>query len=649
MRRIWAVVLPVCVACSDAGLQPLDDTQQKVVDDRLDITGDVCTADPTEAVFPVKILFIVDCSGSMQFTDPSNANTTTDAQGNAINAQAECMASCQGTGAVPNCAQLCAGAANPGRQTAVQKVVDRFKNNPAVSFAMVRFNGRVTINGSATSGSEGFTNNPAVLNTAIAGLAQADITTDYQGALTSAYQLLERDMVESNPVDRIRTKYVVIFVSDGAPDPVCKEGCGNDVQDLGIPGVVLDSWCDVPRDRWCDNFNVSGQLCKNMQQWYPSMAEPCKAYNTETQIVQKVTEIIDLGKQYGVGEIRMHTAFLFVAGLPQVILDLFSADPVKSERVLRAMAKAGGGLFRNFTSGQSIDFLDINYSSVARPFGMTNFIVTNPSARPWVNKLVVDSDGDGVDDLSEFEAKLEMNEQSADSDNDGYNDKLELDRYKAGFDPGKANIPAKPCPPSERVDLDGDGLNSCEEKIVGTDPKVPDTDRDRIPDGVEFFAGTDPTRDDSKLDVDFDGKLSGEEINTHSSPTVADPEVHAELKYLYDVHEQAERPDRRRCYDFSVKQVRLVTTLGKNRAGSLGYNEIMIYFGEGPADDPRDFGNFKAACVRAQYVTPNFKFPADGKVHVPAAKFMPLHELMKARADAASDPTKDPCVGAPLP
>jgi len=85
-----------------------------------------------------------------------------------------------------------------------------------------------------------------------------------------------------------------------------------------------------------------------------------------------------------------------------------------SEELLQEMAKAGDGLYRNFSSGQQIDFLDINYSSVARPFGMTNIIVTNTNSWPESNTLGIDSDGDGVTDLAEFDANVERHERERD-------------------------------------------------------------------------------------------------------------------------------------------------------------------------------------------------------------------------------------------
>jgi hypothetical protein len=694
-----ALVVALLVGCSEAGVQPIDDSVENTVDDLLQIDGEVCTSDPEEVVFPVKIMVIVDGSGSMQFTDPSDANTTTVMNGttpqfdqNAVN---QCIATCQSAKPAPtNCAQMCGPKLNPGRVAAVQALVDRFKNNPAVSFAVIRFNGRVTVNGSSTTQGIGeFTNDEASLNKAVQSLTQADITTDYQGALTAAYQLLEKDMVDTSPVDRARTKYVVIFLSDGAPNPVCKEGCGNDTQQL--PGIVVDSWCDVPRDEWCDNFFIEDSThCKDMTNWYPHMKEPCRAYNTEIQLKQKVLEIIALGDQYGAGEIRMHTAFLFLPSLPIAVQQLMAVegssnkactkdadcplgavtkepercwlDPNgqglckgKSEHLLRSMAEWGSGVFRNFSSGQQIDFLSFNYSSVARPFGMTNFIVSNLNTQPVFNKIVADSDGDGVNDNDEFAANLNMKATASDSDGDGYNDKMEYDRRAGGFDPGDPLKPETACPAKARKDDDGDGLNDCEEKMLGTDPKIVDSDRDRIPDGIEFLWDTDPLSVDDKVDIDFDGKLSGEEIRIHANPKVADPKIHANFRYIYDVREQPERPDKRKCYKFTVRRIRLVTTELQGASGSRGYNNILLTFGEGPADDPRDFGKYQAACVRAQYVEPDFKDPLNGRVTLEMEDFMPLHKLLKAQADAAQDPAcmksppdedcSDPCKGAPMP
>ncbi|MBW2732233.1 MAG: VWA domain-containing protein [Deltaproteobacteria bacterium] len=647
---LLAIIVVLAAGCSNSELQPIDDQENLIVDDKLQISGEVCTSPPEEQVFPVKVMFIVDTSGSMQFTDPS------DKAGDAVAACTSLCTDYTPVGmTVADCAGFCANADNPGRRAAVERVIQRFKNNPVVSFAIIAFNGRVSVNGlnnvSGADNLSAFTRDEALLNDGLESLMQADITTDYQGALSQAYQTLEKDMLNSDPVSRGRTKYVVIFLSDGGPNPVCKEGCEPEGPDVG---VVVDNWCNLPKEDWTPDGMIGP--AGGWTEWYPALLEPCRAYNTEEEILKKIYQILDLGTVYGVGEIRLHTAFLFVDSLPKGIADLFYDSTLSSEEqkagaegLLKEMAKAGDGLYRSFNSGQSIDFLDINYTAVARPFGLTNFIVTNTSALPNVDRLAIDTDGDGVSDSDEFEARMNMDDGNADSDGDGYNDRMEYDRRNIGFDPGNPNLPARRCRETERDDVDGDGLLACEEAILGTNPKLADSDRDRIPDGVEFWFGTDPIKNDAKTDPDFDGKFSDLEINIHSDPNVVDYGVQADYKYIYNIKEQPDRPDLLKCYDFNVRNIRLVTTKETLGAGTLGYNEILVYFGEGPADDPRDYGSFRAACVRAQYVEPSYKYPASGSITLTPANFLPLAELSHLRELARTDPTLDPCVGSPLP
>lgn len=63
-------------------------------------------------------------------------------------------------------------------------------------------------------------------------------------------------------------------------------------------------------------------------------------------------------------------------------------------------------------------------------------------------------------------------------------------------------------------DRDNDGISRCEENIIGTDPKNPDTDRDGIADGDELYIyKTDPL----KPDTDDDGINDYDEIFTYKT------------------------------------------------------------------------------------------------------------------------------------
>jgi len=116
------------------------------------------------------------------------------------------------------------------------------------------------------------------------------------------------------------------------------------------------------------------------------------------------------------------------------------------------------------------------------------------------------SDGD-LDGLTlDQEKQIGTNPDLADTDNDGLIDGLEFNQYKT--DPLK-------------MDSDGDDLNDNEEvKSYTTDPNNLDTDNDGISDGEEIGNyDTDPLRSDT----DFDGLSDYDEIYNHkTNPSKSD-------------------------------------------------------------------------------------------------------------------------------
>lgn len=96
-----------------------------------------------------------------------------------------------------------------------------------------------------------------------------------------------------------------------------------------------------------------------------------------------------------------------------------------------------------------------------------------------------DPDGDGLDNLGEFNAKSDPTK--ADTDNDGLNDKEEV---TAGSNPSNP-------------DTDGDGLgDAAEVRIHGTNPAAADTDGDRLNDAKEVnVVKTDPLKTDTDGDT----------------------------------------------------------------------------------------------------------------------------------------------------
>jgi hypothetical protein len=573
-------------ACSGAKLEPVQGEGPAPVDNKLALAGEICTQNPTDELFPVKVMLLVDTSNSLQFTDQS--------------------------------AQ---------RVTAVQALLDRYRGNPAVKFSVIAFDAVV----SDLTG--GFTSNPDI-STISTRLANADRLTDYQGALGSAYATLTQDMRQSSPAELARSKYVIIFFSDGAPDPQC----------FADQPPVFQFVCVVDRDDWPNDFTLpqgtnpntgSAWTWDDFQGLYPEL-EAGKDYNTEPQILAKVRDIIDLQEIYNVNEIRFHTGFLFDPNTLAAAIAAFNLDRDAGIQLLSNMAEVGNGTFTEFTSGAEISFLNINYTSVKQSYALTNLIVENLSAPPEKEGIVPDSDADGLPDWIEDELRLCAYDQGGancnpgsgnlrdpeDSDGDGYTDLFEYRYRSSGFDPKTDTDFAANC--TQTDDSDGDGLRDCEELFIGSDSRLMDTDGDRIPDGIEFRFGLDPTnRDDALDDNDADGTRNREEILLHWTPLAKEPVEQLPPKYKTEIEVLPAAPDGRSCYRYRIDNIDLVTTRAAHPR-DRGRNRLKIHFLEGPPDDPRDFGTARVACVDAIYIAPDLKLPADGFIEIRESDFYPL-------------------------
>lgn len=93
-----------------------------------------------------------------------------------------------------------------------------------------------------------------------------------------------------------------------------------------------------------------------------------------------------------------------------------------------------------------------------------------------------DTDGDGLDDLEEY--NMSTNPESTDTDNDGLDD---MEEVEAGTDPAV-------------FDSDGDSLGDGFEVDWGSDPRSRDTDKEGLDDGKEFELGSNPADNDTDDD-----------------------------------------------------------------------------------------------------------------------------------------------------
>lgn len=565
-----ALLALASAGCTDFDLFRAPGLGQGPLDDALSIETRFCTEDPTTLEFPVKIVFVVDTSQSMNRTDPTGR-----------------------------------------RLEAVREVVDAFLPDPGVSFAIIQFSGMTTVLTQGPDGEDGFTRDRMEIETAIVRLGVAEQPTDYEGALANVSRVLTRDMTNAQEEVLSRSRYVVVFLSDGLPNP------------------------------------VRGDT------------------NTRSSILRRVREIADLQRVYRPGEIRLHTALVLGAvrsgfrctdealdgGSARCAAYTAAADcnaddrctwigvEQEAESLLEAMAMVGGGTFRSFPNGEEINFLRVDFTSIRRIFTLKNLVATNLSARP---RLVFsdgtplgipqgdpDSDGDGLSDLEEARAGTVLT--STDTDNDGFGDFLEVRLSASGFDP--LDPTDADCTAGlDRLDTDGDGLLDCEERFVGTNRNRVDTDADGFPDRVELVGGTNPVVDDTLADLDFDGVRNGAELRGHSDPNDNDADVRSQVSYRYEILERGpselapEDPDQARlarglvCYEARIENVTLAATAD-------GRNRVLVWIAQAPFDDPTDFGVFRVACVEQSFFPPDFRDPPFPDVRIDESSFRRPSEL----------------------
>jgi hypothetical protein len=593
----FGVAALVGSSCSDPPLQRLP-PPVIAIDNEFELVGEVCPTPPADAVFPIKILFLVDVSGSMVVTDPADVRTT-----------------------------------------AVTEVINKYQGLPGVEFAVITFSSAiVNVTG-------GFVDTPD-LGTIATALGQNDNLTDYQGSLAAAYEVLTEDLVQSTPAQRARSRYIVILFTDGTPDPLCSADttpCGSTTCQPHThcdPTTILDAndqqqeqytcdpdylICTVPRADWASAFNppVDPSLYAQLQNG--------ANYNTSPQILNAVNQIIGLQSEYHVGSIEFDTNFLFpVDALSNPLAVPFDLDRPAGEALLQTMASAGNGTFQEFTADTQINFLNINFASLQVKSDIVATYASNHNAIETGTASESDTDSDGLTDeeeqtLGTCAAISPSCANPADSDGDGYGDFLEVRYESSGFDPLDPKKPVTPCL-TPGVDSDGDGLMDCEETYLGTDPLNPDTDGDLISDWLEVLNGMnplDPT--DAYGDINRDGILNLNEIQIGLSPSAPISPSERPFALTYTLTSESDAGSGS-CYQFDVQHLRLMTTR-QNAIGPLGGNRIYYDIVETAEDSPTNFATVRRACANVLYEDGVAKIPLTGVARFTDSDFTDISEF----------------------
>ena len=387
-----------------------------------------------------------------------------------------------------------------------------------------------------------------------------------RSALKLAEAILSGDMQTSCKGTVNRTRYLVILI-EASEDTSCQYPALN--AGLSTDCTVLPDPVDCSK---CELSEVAGEL---------------KALET----------------QFGAGQVSIQTLYVFNTPNPdQVLVDQNNA-----------ISTSGGGTTPRTASDQTLDAVlgGISFASVQRELSIKRFFAFNRNAMARAGQQLVDSDGDGLSD--EEERQIGTDPLNPDTDGDGLSDGLER---SVGLNPLVDEISGSTgviqC--NKFLDDDADLLNECEERVIGTDPCVADTDGDGFGDLIELNSQTNPLVPEDLTDSDRDGVSNADEVAAHTDPLSADQAYAADRGYQYQIVDAQPTVDGRACYTIRVDNVSLVHTQSRPDPPLApipeGNNEIYLILQSGRPNDPHGSGIASVLTEEVNFIPPSTKSPS---------------------------------------
>jgi len=329
------------------------------------------------------------------------------------------------------------------------------------------------------------------------------ITDPFMGTSVPAKALdkaIEKTLFDMNSLKEEGTLdsalYEVYLVSDGVPSPT--------IEDFEVTMNLLNcpSACMPGESGTCSPQICISALSEMRQNW----GEP---ENNELEVVvSKIDSIKSLPLFYGEGQLR----FSFL----QIHPDRIESERNKPENNFIKMANSffPQDAYANLVSDDFPTKPNFLMKKDFESFQMTAFYALNVNYRVGDNgQLIVDSDGDGLDD----ETEIKLGTDPLNSHSLGHGVCLDSIAVKPEYrDICLLSAEALQC--DSEIDIDADGLSECEEMILRSNPLDYDQDGDSIPDGLEVIYGFFLNENDSRLDTSGDNSSNVVHFGSNASP-----------------------------------------------------------------------------------------------------------------------------------
>lgn len=401
------------------------------------LRGTFYTESPDDLIFPVKVLFAIDCSGSMgaagEGSDPSNR-----------------------------------------RLAAARAFIDEYNGYPNISFEILLWNQGI-YRATEADGQRGFTKDIGEIDAVLSNVVNTG-TTDYVGTIESINEDVSRDIGNVDNHDSlVRSKYVVLFFSDGLDfvpgsteqrvteslnaiqdivDMVDEEGVGDFAfHTIMLPGI------DMSESDRQECRSLLMQMADTGRGRYDELSDAGEIQNTT------FIDFLDL-RLTAEYQVKFMVAFNFnvVPGVDTILMDS-DGDGLSDQQELEPDSPVWPPTdpYNADTDGDGLsDFAELKLDNNNRSFNPTEYGTQCEQYR-LLDGSYMDTDDDGLNDCVEFFKGT--NRFHPDTDADGIPDVVEF------------YTDSNPLENQTSLDSDFDGVINWYEvqrhtNVVANDPKV---------------------------------------------------------------------------------------------------------------------------------------------------------------------------------